>query len=303
MDLEIRHLRYFLAVADELSFTRAAQRLNIAQPALSSQIARLERRLGTPLFERTTRRVTLTAAGLDLRERAREADLVMRAIEETFTIDVPATLRMGLEMATLGSHLAAALGDGLRPVRTQVASGEETLARLRDGRLDLIQYADVAAAPLSAGPPLRSRVLLTEPSEVVLAADHPLHGATQVWLGQLSQERWVTRLPGSRLYSFVVDACRAAGFEPVLIHHADDSHAITEAILGGAVTFGSPLNIATDGLVQRPMPDGPTRDITLAWNPDTVQNQVMTRAVAASQEWYVRSAWARNPSYARERFG
>lgn len=303
MDLEIRHLRYFLAVADELSFTRAAQRLNIAQPALSSQIARLERRLGTPLFERTTRRVTLTAAGRELRERARQADLIMRGIEETFTVEAPATLRVGLEMATLGAHLTEVLGDGSRLVRTQVAPGEDSMARLRAGQLDLIQYADFAAAPLTAERPLRSRVVLTEPSEVVLAADHPLHAATQVRLAQLSRERWVTRLPGTRMYSFVVDACRAAGFEPVLVHQADDSHAIVEAVLGGAVTFGSPLNIATDGLVQRPLPDGPNRDITLAWHPGTVPDQVATRAVAATHEWYVESARLRNPAYARERFG
>ena len=69
--MEIRHLRYFIAVAEELNFTRAARRLGVAQPALSARISRMERRLGRKLVERSTRSVQLTDAGLELLARAK----------------------------------------------------------------------------------------------------------------------------------------------------------------------------------------------------------------------------------------
>src|SRR5215468_1383148 len=98
MDLEVRHLRCFLVLAEELNFTRAASRLGVPQPALSTQIRRIERHLGTPLFDRTTRSVVLTEAGRRMLPLARSVDLAMHALEEGMT--APGTsrrLRFGTE--------------------------------------------------------------------------------------------------------------------------------------------------------------------------------------------------------------
>src|SRR5262249_2899791 len=108
MDLEVRHLRCFLVLAEELNFTRAATRLGVPQPALSTQIRRIERHLGTPLFERTTRSVVLTDAGRRLLPRARAADQAMHALEDTMSQQgAEHRLRYAVEEYPIGRQLTA----------------------------------------------------------------------------------------------------------------------------------------------------------------------------------------------------
>src|SRR4051812_29747653 len=108
MDIELWQLRYVIAVADELNFTRAAERLHISQPALSTRIRELEARLGVALFERTSRRVALTAAGAALVERARpllvDADAAVGAARDA------ATARRALAVGLLGTAGAVLFG-------------------------------------------------------------------------------------------------------------------------------------------------------------------------------------------------
>src|ERR1700761_6842991 len=112
-DIELRHLRYFVAVAEELHFGRAAARLHVAQPPLSQQIRQMEERLGHPLFERTSRAVRLTAAGEVFLERARRTLRTLQDdIEEARSVGrgEEGLLRVGFIGSAMYTHLPQVLG-------------------------------------------------------------------------------------------------------------------------------------------------------------------------------------------------
>src|SRR3954449_12246279 len=144
--MELRHLRYFVTIAEEKSFTRAAERLWVAQPGLSTQIRRLEEELGVKLFERHTRGVDLTEAGMVFLERARAALVAAedaRATGSDLESGLAGTLRLGLATGAraqlvplLLEHFAASRPD---VEITVIESHGGTLLRdLRDGRLDAL---------------------------------------------------------------------------------------------------------------------------------------------------------------------
>jgi DNA-binding transcriptional LysR family regulator len=190
--MELRHLRYFVAIAEEQSFTRAAERLWVAQPGLSTQIRKLEEELGARVFERHTRGVDLTPAGELLLERARAAlaaaDLA-GATGEHIATGVTGRIRLGL--ATGQSwHCAAAVLERFAlahpAIRMSVLEGHGgTLWRdLRDGRLDA-----VLAPARFASPDLSSLALGAEPWLVLAGAAHPLAGSGPLPAAALDGER------------------------------------------------------------------------------------------------------------------
>ncbi|MBV9414780.1 MAG: LysR family transcriptional regulator [Solirubrobacterales bacterium] len=190
--MELRHLRYFVAIAEERSFTAAAERLWVAQPGLSTQIRRLEAELGVRLFERHARGVDLTGAGALFLERARAA---LAAVDAASSVGsdlqggVTGTLRIGLATPTRWSGTAALLERFARErdgVELTVLEGHGgTLWHdLRDGRLDA-----VIAPSTFASPDLRTLELGTEPWVVLLAESHRLAGNASVGTRELQGER------------------------------------------------------------------------------------------------------------------
>jgi DNA-binding transcriptional LysR family regulator len=175
--MELRHLRYFVAIAEERSFTRAAERLWVAQPGLSSQIRRLEAELGVRLFERHTRGVDLTDAGELFLERARAtlaAAEDARSTGRDLEAGLVGTVRLGLAMETpaafAASLLAAFARDRPDVEVTAIESYGGTLSRdLRDGRLDAL-----IAPSLFASAELRCLRLGAEPWVVLVARGHRL---------------------------------------------------------------------------------------------------------------------------------
>ena len=158
--MELRHLRYFVAIAEERSFTRAAERLWVAQPGLSSQIRRLESELGVRLFDRHTRGVDLTDAGELFLERARAtlaAADAARATGRDLEAGVVGTVRLGLVTetpATVTPSLLAAFGRSHPDVEVTVVEsyGGTLLRDLRDGRLDAVIAPSLfASAELRSG--------------------------------------------------------------------------------------------------------------------------------------------------------
>mgnify|MGYP003574893969 FL=1 len=189
--MELRHLRYFLAVAQELSFTRAAERVGIAQPPLSYQITNLEHELGTPLFNRTRRSVALTPAGEALVPYAK---LILNLTENAASSikalgsGQSGTLRVGALFSTIYTFLPAVI-QRFRTIRPDVKlliqqmTVKEQLAALQDGTIDV---------GLLRGPPetgdLKARTLANERFMAAIPHGHPLGDQDIVSLDALVQQ-------------------------------------------------------------------------------------------------------------------
>lgn len=193
VELETRELRYFLAVADELHFGRAAERLGIAQPPLSRAVQRLERRLGVPLLVRTSRRVELTAAGAVLRDEARAVlEHVAGAALRTRRAGEPGpalvvVVKPGGDGGLLPEVLAAYESDpDATPVELLMCKMGEHPGLLRDGRGD-VALLHVTERTDRSG--LDSLELLVERQVAVLPAAHPLAGRPALHLADLAGEQ------------------------------------------------------------------------------------------------------------------
>ena len=220
MQPELRLIRYFVAVAEEGNFTRAAERLHMAQPPLSAAVRQLEQQLGVALLDRSSRQVRLTAAGEQMLERGREllaqADSVVRDVQAVER-SPSGLLRCGLSPAArfdLVPDLLERWSTAAPGVMLHTSEGT-TGALLRDvrqGRLDLA----VVFCPSELSE-LASMTLRDEPVVVHLRHDHPLASRTQVALHELADETLLVAggkdSPGYT--AAVIAACRAAGFEPL----------------------------------------------------------------------------------------
>src|SRR5271170_6933950 len=178
-EIELRHLRYFVAVAEELHFSRAARRLHLAQPPLSQQIRKLEELLGYPLFDRTSRSVSLTAAGQIFLERAqRTLRNVQRDIDETRSIGRGEV--GSLHVGFVGSAMLTALPAVFRQYRAAYPGVQfhlhesftaKVIEGLQNGTLDAGLLRDGDPSDLTGG--LISTPIYSEPFVAVLPVRHP----------------------------------------------------------------------------------------------------------------------------------
>ncbi|MFF8593376.1 LysR substrate-binding domain-containing protein [Streptomyces sp. NPDC015220] len=211
--MELRQLAYFVTVAEELHFGRAAGRLHIVQSAVSQQIQRLERELGAELFDRSPRRVRLTAAGERLLPEARA--VLAAADRARAAVAPPAGLRIGTSTG-LGAHLdrvLTAFAEHASDVPVELVSlpAAERLARVAAGELDAAFVR--AAEPVSG---VRVLPLWPDPLVAALPASHPLAARDAVGLSELAglPLALTPRRTNPALVDLVVGACHAAGFEP-----------------------------------------------------------------------------------------
>jgi DNA-binding transcriptional LysR family regulator len=241
--MELRHLRYFQALAEELHFGRAADRVHVVRPYFSRQIAALEAELGAQLFTRTTRGVALTPAGEALRERAeRILPAIGEAIEAT-----RATALGGLGRLELGYISVAMLSiippilaehrrrhpDVLFRMRELPVAGED-LSGLLDGTLDA-----AFVSPVTQLRGLEYRTVLREPYMAVLPADHPQASKPEVDLADLADERFVLmpREQNPVSYELFDELCRAAGFNPNIHDEGDTPNVLHLVGLGFGVSI------------------------------------------------------------------
>ena len=268
--MELRHLRYFVAVAEELSFTRAASRLRTAQPSLSQQIRQLENEVGVPLFERTRHHVRLTAAGRTFLSETQEIlSRVDRAVRRASR---------------------AAAGEVELAVGTFPAADVKILPRLRPliaermPHLHLVLHSKYAVDPISGlrqgrldvaflrGPLVESELIVTEiahePIMVVLPADHALAGKKRIRADRIDALRCIpiSRLVAPGLHDAVGTFCQQANVLMHSVHEADNvvSHLhMVAAGLGFALLPDYVGTLLPAGVVMKPLDWDPVPTVTI----------------------------------------
>ncbi|MFB7949498.1 LysR family transcriptional regulator [Kitasatospora phosalacinea] len=301
-DLEVRQLRYFVAVAEELHFGRAAARLDMAQPPLSRAIRALERQLDATLFERTTRQVALTPAGEVLLRDARTAlEAVTAAAHRAHQAGRAAprlriALKADLDGGLLPRILDAYAADpaALPPELVLGGHGEQPQA-LRDGR------ADVALLQLPCDDRgLDSEPLLTEPTLVALAAADPLAARTALHPDDLAGRELPDGAPADGLRP-----ARPGGLRPTAARRASNLSEILSLVETGSIVFFAPASLADrhprPGIAYRPVRGLPDSTLAVAWPQDARSPAVaaFVRAACATAEAATAPAHAVAPAPVR----
>jgi DNA-binding transcriptional LysR family regulator len=221
MAVELRLVRYFVAVAQEGNVTRAAERLHISQPSLSAAVRQLEAQLGVSLLERSGREIALTPAGELLRDRGAElldhAEDVVAAVRDRAGA-AAARLELGLSPTArygLGPQLLAACAAAV-PAAMLYTREDTTGALLRDVARRRLDLAVVFCPPASPPPGVEVRVLRREPAVVHVPDDHPLAARRSVTLADLAGETVLVAASGdsSGFTDLVLGAFAAAGLRP-----------------------------------------------------------------------------------------
>jgi DNA-binding transcriptional LysR family regulator len=235
--VEFRQLEYFVAVAEESHFTRAARRMHVAQSGLSASIRSLERELGASLFLRSTRQVQLTAAGQALLVEARRALTATNAGRDAVAA-VQGLLRGSLAIGSLqclhALHLPAVLGGFLSEhpgleIRLRHGGSAELIEQVRAGRLDLAFVSRPARGPDD----VMIRPLASEPLVLTCALDHRLAGRDRVELAELTTEQFVDFHPDWGTRDLVDAALAAADVDRRVALEVTDAHSLLDL-----VTFG-----------------------------------------------------------------
>lgn len=270
--VELRHIRYFVAVAEECHFGRAAARLHIAQPPLSQQIRQLERELGVTLLTRSTRKVELTPAGECYLQRARAIlASIDDAGEEAGRVAAGELGRLAIGFT--GSATYELLPWLARVLRRELPGIE---LDLRGEMLTPDQVAALLDRSLDLGflrPPVRHtdvevRVLRREPLIAVLPETHPLAGRSHVRLADLRDEPFITYPSHHRsvVYEAVLDACQRAGFSPRGTEEVRETSTLVSFVaagLGVALVPASVQHLQITGAQYRPLA-GTTHEVELA---------------------------------------
>ncbi|MGH8618432.1 MAG: LysR family transcriptional regulator [Burkholderiales bacterium] len=246
--MDLRQLRYVIAVAEELSFTRAAARLHIAQPALTKQIRRVEDDLQVALFHRTTRAVQVTEAGAVFLERAKrllgDLDELTRASQRASRGEV-GRLVIGF-IGTVAFHFFPRL---LRDYRAAFPGVEVELVELQNRPLiDALRNERVDVAfmrPFFEDEDIASRQVLDERLLVAVPSGHRFAKRKALSIRELKNEPFVTanRRPAPSIYAFLMSICERAGFHPRVVQAATDIQTVV-----GLVAAGMGVAIVTESI-------------------------------------------------------
>ena len=262
-DLELRHLRYFIAVATELHFGRAAEKLHIAQPPLSHQIRQLETELGFELFTRTKRSVMLTPAGQAFLIQVNQ---IFQQLEQAIEIGRKTSRgELGqISIGFVGSATYNILPVLLQQFRdrypeVQIELHELTTDRqliwLREGKIDV----GLMRPPISE-PDVTSEIVFEEALIVALPANHPLATVDSIDLRLLAREPFILfpRQLAPGLYDPIITICQAAGFSPVVVQECiqmQTTISLVSANLGVSIVPESIQQVQRSGVVYKPIQD------------------------------------------------
>jgi DNA-binding transcriptional LysR family regulator len=277
-EMELRHLRYFVAVAEDLSFTKAAQKLRLAQPSLTRQVRNLEDEIGVRLLDRSNNRVTLTEEGqrflFDSRkllamcaETVAVVQRMSRGESLQLNIGYVANLHYGLLPATLGAF---------RKLSPRVAlnlfdmSSAEQFRALESHKIDL---GFVGISPALAGLNLLSKCVTHDTILVALPSRHPLTKKPKLKLTDLASQFFIgmsaTTHPGTR--EWLLGTCRDTGFDGRILQEADGEPTAIQFVadgLGVALMPEQITGLPHEGVVFRPLSPPLRRESTIAWRAD-----------------------------------
>ena len=275
--MELRHLRYFVTVADELHFGRAAQRLFMAQPPLSQQIRQLEEELEVELFVRTSRKVTLTEAGQAFLKEARS---ILAHVEKAKLL-AQRTARGEVGEFSLGFTNSAAfelLPRLLSSYRERYPHIHVTLQEMKkDEQINALHTGQIQVGilrPMVTSIELFSEIIQREPLLLVLPGKHPLVQQEQVSIHDLAHETFVMlpRYWGSTFYDQIISLCYSAGFSPEVAQEAAEIHTIVGLVaanIGISLVPASTQFLRSRGIVYRRLQNDTSEvEMALAWRRD-----------------------------------
>lgn len=235
--MELRHLQYFLAVAEELHFGRAAKRLHISQPPLSRQIHQLEEEIGVLLFKRTKRKVALTNAGRIFGDEAR---LILQQVEEAATLARDAgpnpQNRLMVAYSPHNAHIALRTLFAFSKRNPDIRVLLRSLATALQVDAILIGRVDIGFLTLPAyGEDLTIDVVQRDHLVVAMAKNHPLVSRRTVPVRALADETVIIypRHLNPKRHDLITGMCRRAGFSPRLIHEVDSIQVTMELVSKG----------------------------------------------------------------------
>ncbi|HEY6442153.1 MAG TPA: LysR substrate-binding domain-containing protein [Candidatus Acidoferrales bacterium] len=278
--MELRHLRYFLAVADALNFSRAAERLHLSQPPLSQQVRRLEGELGAKLFDRSKRQIKLTTAGEIFATKARAilaqcdeaAKLAARAERGEF-----GHLRLGLWQLPVPPVQTRLIIECLRAfvkrspdvhLTLQSLLPAEQIKAVKDGGID-VGIVRLPVAQKSRG--IAIETILREPMVLAMSENNSLARFKTVPLRELSNQRYIMfgRDANADFHHFIAKACRKEGFSLNIAYFQDDLYSVWALIgagLGVALAPASLKELRLPGIVFRKFePAAPVMEMALAY--------------------------------------
>jgi DNA-binding transcriptional LysR family regulator len=273
--MELRQLEYFVAVAEEANFTRAAARVHISQSGVSAQVARLERELGTALIDRSARTATLTAAGAAVLDHARHALASADAVRQTVE-EINGLLRGRLSIGMVTGCTITPLFDAVSAFaaahpRVELGivedSSDQLIARIHVGELDAALIG-TAAAEL---PELATRTILSEPIVAAVAASgHPLSTRSTALLQEVTAHPVVCMPAGTGIRAVLEQACAARALRSNVTLEASAPSAVLDLArrrLGVAVLTASML-AGRDDLITIQIRDvKATANLALIWRP------------------------------------
>jgi DNA-binding transcriptional LysR family regulator len=243
-------LEYFVAVAAELNFSRAAERIHVVQSALSASVARLEKELGVELFDRSKRQIALTPAGRVFLDHAREVMHTAhraRTAVNVFRDQLTGTVTVGTLMSWGTLNLPAALEEFRRSnplvtvqLRQSVAGSAGHLSAIADGRMDLALVS--IASPGSQL--VRLRELMREPMVFVCESTHPLADRRQIGLADLAGHDFIQFPPGWGIRQRLDEGFAAAGVQPVSAYEVADYAITAELIRHRLAATVMPVSVA-----------------------------------------------------------
>jgi DNA-binding transcriptional LysR family regulator len=308
MNLELRHLRVICAIAETGSVTKAASQLGLAQPALTTQLQRIERALGGPLFDRDRRGARPTALGELVLERARVLLPAMKGLQdEAVRLAGGSANETGMSRYRIGTIGGPVIGGLVHRLSTTQPDAQivthasyyvdELAHMVIAGKLDYAQVGVCGDALPSADYGLVWQTIAVDAVCVLIPQDHPQAKGVEVDLAELADEQWAAGTGDGCLAECFAAACARAGFTPRRVLESDVRGVVDMVESGLAIGICQPTFRPPAGLTHRPLAGAPLRwRQALGWHPDSPAARGAPRLLGMALEAY-REAAARNPTY------